>query len=195
MSRSLAYINPQVLRWARETRMGWSLDEFAAKMKLGPTKVAPWEQPGGERPTIRQAQKAARVLKLPFGYLYLSNPPAEPPPIADYRRMTGVDEPTISADLREVIYAAQLKQERYKDLVFPGDRVPLAGAFSESAPATEIAARVRSELKVGALQSQPGTYEDFARRLIASCEGVGILVMRSGCVGHNNHRKLALPGF
>jgi len=76
---SVAYINPDILIWARK-RAGIDEESLFAFNK----KYTDWEL-GKSRPTFKQAQTLAKKLRIPFGFLYLSKPPVEEKNIADLR--------------------------------------------------------------------------------------------------------------
>lgn len=79
MNSGEALITPALLRWARE-QQGLSVEDVARIAQVSPDMLTAWEQ-GEARPTLQQALNLARKLKVPFGYLYLSSPPPDNPPI------------------------------------------------------------------------------------------------------------------
>ncbi|MFO0244704.1 MAG: helix-turn-helix domain-containing protein [Betaproteobacteria bacterium] len=62
------------------------MDALARKLGTKPDRVAAWEA-GEARPTFRQAQDLAHALHVPFGYLFLAEPPEEELPIPDRRTL------------------------------------------------------------------------------------------------------------
>ena len=80
---SEALINSEVLRWTRE-RARLEPEYVAEKAHVKLEKLMLWEQ-GDKRPSFLQAQKLAKVLHIPFGYLFLQQPPQEALPIPDLR--------------------------------------------------------------------------------------------------------------
>lgn len=88
MAKRAALINPEVLRWARESA-GLSVDDAAKKATVKPEKLAAWEA-GDDRPSIPQLRKLARVFRRPIALFYLSKPPRTFKPMHDYRRLPGV---------------------------------------------------------------------------------------------------------
>jgi len=88
MARTSALINPDVLRWARDSA-GLSVDDAAKKATVKPEKLAAWEA-GEGRPSIAQLRKLARVYRRPIALFYLSKPPRTFKPMHDYRRLPGV---------------------------------------------------------------------------------------------------------
>lgn len=75
-------LQPAVLEWARQ-RAGLSGEELAKKLTAKPEQVKKWENDGNL--TYKRAEKLAKVTHTPFGYLFLSVPPEEKLPVADFR--------------------------------------------------------------------------------------------------------------
>jgi len=180
-----AAVSPRVLAWARE-RSGLEVDELATRFP----KLTEWER--GERtPTLKQLEDFARATHTPVGFLFLSEPPEEQVPIPDYRTVGdfGVRRP--SPDLLDTIFACQQRQEWYRDFaqVAREDPVSFVGSLTTSVPVVEAAEQIRA-----ALRFDPGerghTWSDALRTLVDHAEELGVLVMVSGVVGANTHRKL-----
>jgi Zn-dependent peptidase ImmA (M78 family) len=193
---SEARINPSMLSWALR-RSG--LDASRAAQKLGTTtdRVISWQE-GGRKPTFLQAKSIAEITHIPFGYLYLAEPPDEPLPIADFRTLG--DEPVIplSPDFRELLNDVLRKQTWYREYRQRLDAGPVSsvGRFRVSDPAMQIAADIKSTLAITAEDRvKSRTWEDYLTVLISRIEGAGILVMRSGVVGNNSHRPLSVEEF
>ncbi|UEM07807.1 helix-turn-helix domain-containing protein (plasmid) [Skermanella rosea] len=92
---SKALVSPEMLRWARE-RVALSIDVLAQKLGTKPEKLTAWGE-GGSQPTFRQAEKIAAVLHVPFGFLFLPEPPEEKLPIPDLRRHDDARSEELSA--------------------------------------------------------------------------------------------------
>ncbi len=76
-------VNPALLRWARE-RAALTLDKLVKRFP----HYEQWER-GVAQPTLKQLERLAQALHVPFGYLFLNEPPEEPLPIPDFRTMAG----------------------------------------------------------------------------------------------------------
>jgi Zn-dependent peptidase ImmA (M78 family) len=167
-------------------------------LNVKPAQLHAWET-GVRRPTIRQAEKVARQLHVPFGYLFLSAPPAEAFPLPDLRtvRDQTVDEP--SPELRDVVNDAIEKQDWYRDyLTAEGAMRPaFIGRFSlEDAKPETIASDIRSTIGLTAsVRAEARDWDHFLSLFIGRVEQTGILVLRSGIVGTNTHRPLAVAEF
>ncbi len=86
-----AHINPNILRWMRE-RSGLDAGDAARVAHISPEQLVRWES-GESQPTFLQAQKRAQALHAPFGYLFLTEPPAENLPLPDLRTVGGAPVP------------------------------------------------------------------------------------------------------
>lgn len=191
---SHAHINPEMLRWARR-RVGLDLGVAAAVAGVKPEQFERWET-GDAFPTFRQAQSVAQALHAPFGFFFLQTPPEEEPLLPDLRTVGGMPVGRPSVDLQDTIKQALSRQAWYADYqqeqgVSP---LPFVGKFRTTASTETVAADIRAVLGVDVAQGQR-QWEDYHRALIAGAEQAGILVMRSGIVGNNTHRKLDVSEF
>lgn len=179
-------VSPAVLRWAVE-RSG---KPEAIERKF--PNLRAWE--GQQRlPTLRQLEAFARATATPFGYLFLSEPPEERLPIPHFRTLR--DEPLrrVSPDLLEMVYTLQRRQAWLREYLEGEGEQPLA--FVRSAQRDEPPARVASQMRetLGLVEdwssSQP-TWSQALAELHKRMEDAGIVVVASGIVGNNTHRKL-----
>ena len=178
-------VSPRLLAWARE-RSGLGIDDLVAKFP----KLAEWES--GERiPTLKQLEGFARATYTPVGFLFLPEPPEERMPIPDYRTMGDVGVRQPSPDLLDTIFQCQQRQDWYRDFaqVTREDPVAFVGSLTTSVPVAEAAEQIREALRFD--PSERGhTWSEGLRILIDHAEELGVLVMVSGIVGANTHRKL-----
>lgn len=103
-----AHINPKILRWMRE-RGGLDVDNAARVAHISPEQLTDWES-GENQPTFPQAQKLAQTLHAPFGYLFLTEPPAENLPLPDLRTVGSAPVPRPSVDLQDAIRLSLQRQ-------------------------------------------------------------------------------------
>lgn len=68
MARGYALITPQMLVWARE-RIEMPVDLAAKAVGVTVDKYQSWEQ-GEKLPTINQAKKFAKKVKIPYAWLF-----------------------------------------------------------------------------------------------------------------------------
>ena len=169
--------------------------DLAAKMNVHPDTVAAWEV-GDKRPTFLQAQTFAKKLYIPFGYLYLREPPVEKMPLADFRATRrGMSEP--SPDLLDVLTDVLGKQQWFRDYrKSEGDGdLPFVGRFDITDLETVVAGDMRHVLDVDGARQQAHSVDDFLRNLVQNAEESGIAVMRNGMVRGNNRRPLGRTEF
>jgi len=186
-----ALINPALMSWSRQ-RAGVSAAELAHSITVKEDKVLAWEA-GEAKPTFRQAQQWAERLHVPFGFLFLKEPPREMLPLPDLRTLGSVAPQAPSLDLLDTVRDVLRKQEWYQDYLSEQERQPLpfVGRFSLDVPVVQVVADIRAVLGVG--EAQQG--EDYLRTLVTAADAAGVLVMRSGVVGSNTHRKLDVGEF
>ena len=196
---SVAFINPRMLSWARR-RSGLSTTELAEKVKpFSPQRLAAWESVDSrDLPTFKQAQRLANALHVPFGYLFLSEAPAEDLPLPDLRTKQHSDDLDPSPDFLEVVYDALRKQEWYREYLEDQEAAPLpfVGRFDLSTPVGVVADDIRRTLEIDdALRHEAGDNDGYFRLLVRECERVGVVVVRSSIVGNNTHRPLDADEF
>lgn len=189
-----AHINPALLVWSR-MRAGLSRHAVAKGLAAKPEQVTAWET-GDRLPTFRQAQHWATVTHVPFGFLFLPNPPEESLPLPDLRTVGSETPARLSADLLDTLRGVLQKQAWYLDYLKDQERTPLpfVGRYSTATSPTEVADDIRRELAV-AVESDQSSGKDYFQGLVMASERIGILVMRSGIVGNNTHRKLDVAEF
>lgn len=194
--KATAYINGNIISWALE-RAGKVAGDLARAMHVKPEVLADWVS-GQEHPTFRQAQLLARKLYIPFGYLFLSDPPEERPSIPDLRTVRSERKDVLSLEFRDTLNDALVKQNWYKELLLKEGAPVLefVGNFTMKDPVAVVAGDIRDTIGLdhGFRLESPG-FETFLTRLIERVEAAGILVLRSGVVGNNNQRKLAVEEF
>lgn len=185
-SRLRVSVKPALLRWARE-RANLTVEALIRHFPF----YERWES-GEEYPTLKQLEKLAQALRVPIGFLFLNEPPDEPLPIPDFR--TGPDlGQRPSVDLLDTIYLCQQRQAWYRDYLTMMGSNPLrfVGSATLQDDPIAVAADIRKFLgfdteKRSKLPNWTEALRDFIKRV----EVAGILVMVSGIVGNNPHRKL-----
>jgi Zn-dependent peptidase ImmA (M78 family) len=180
-------VKPEMLRWARE-RSGLGLGVLARRFP----KLADWES-GEGRPTFKQLEDFAGATYTPFGYFFLPEPPVETVPIPDFRTMRHADVAQPSANLLEMLYTCQQRQEWYREFAALVGEPPVAfvGSVTTAVRPDEVARRMRVALRFDLAERRAfGTWEEALRRFIAQTDDAGVMVMCSGVVLNNTHRPL-----
>jgi Zn-dependent peptidase ImmA (M78 family)/transcriptional regulator with XRE-family HTH domain len=112
--RTEALVEPDVLRWARETA-GLSPEEAAHSLQISDKKIHAWES-GDKRPSMPQLRKMATVYKRLLSDFYLPAPPPENPLPHDFRRSPSEGVFRYSRPLRYQLRQAQQRRELALDL-------------------------------------------------------------------------------
>lgn len=190
-----AQVDGKVLRWAIE-RADTSAVDLARSVGTSEAVVEQWIE-GLRKPSFRQARAAASYLRVPFGFLFLPEPPPEKLPIPDFRRVHGEPIGAISPDLRDVILATLRRQSWLSEYRREqgADPVVVVGRAGGATAYTEIAADIRRALDLESVVERPPNADDFLRLLVTRAEEVGVNVLRSGIVGNNTHRALDVDEF
>jgi Zn-dependent peptidase ImmA (M78 family) len=185
--RTRVEVGPGLLRWARE-RAGFDIDELTGRFP----KLPDWERED-VRPTLKQLEDYAKATHAPVGYFFLPEPPVEQIPIPDFRTAGGRAIGRPSPNLLDTLYLCQQRQEWYRDYArsLREDPLELVGSASVRSDVEATAARIRSALGFDLEERrQAPTWTDALRRFIGQADALGVLVMVSGIVSNNTHRKL-----
>ncbi|TFB44913.1 ImmA/IrrE family metallo-endopeptidase [Pseudomonas sp. F01002] len=189
-----ALVNPSLLTWSRE-RAGLSTEQVAKKLPVKPDRVEEWEA-GETKPTFLQAQKWASLAHVPFGFLFLQQPPVEQLPLPDLRTVGGVAPQRPSLELLDTVRDSIRKQDWYLEYLQHQEHQPLVfvGRFNSRSQVAEVVDDIRRILGVNPDVARLD-YDKYSRALIEAAEAAGILVMRSGIALGNTHRKLEVSEF
>lgn len=180
-------VPPGLFEWAR-ARSGISPELWETRFP----KYQDWLT-GATTPTMKQLEEFAQKTYTPLGYLFLDEPPVEDVPIPDFRTVADRSVATVSADLLDTVYVCQARQEWFRDHQLLNGEAPLAfvGTADLDTPVFDIANQMREELGWTAdARAQLSSWDAALTQLRESAEAAGILVMISGIVGSNTHRKL-----
>lgn len=185
-------ISPDLLRWARE-RAGVQVEDLAGRF----TKLAAWES-GELSPTLKQLEAFAKATHVPFGFLFLPEPPDLPMPIPDLRTLRNRQPGSVSPDLLDTLYAMQRRQAWLREERLDGDAEPLA--FVGSARPSDDPEAVGREMRrlLGfddGWAAQVRTWQEAVSALRASIEELGVIAVINGIVGNDTHRPLNVEEF
>jgi Zn-dependent peptidase ImmA (M78 family) len=183
-----AYITPDIVTWARE-RAGMSVAHLADALDEMPDRVRAWEE-GFEFPTFGKAEKIAKRLRIPLGFLFLSAPPAADVPLPDLRTESGERPEHPSLDLIEIVQSTLLKQQWYSEYLqdTKGKRLRFVGSINLKTKPADAADAIRSVLAIDKdMRDKCKTWEKFKAEFIRRTEELGILVMQSGVAGYRRH--------
>lgn len=179
-------VKPELLDFARD-RSGIAARDWERRFP----KFGEWYS-GTRQPTLKQLEDFARKTHTPVGLFFLPEPPVEEVPIADFRTVTNqAVQP--DANLLDVIYAAQARQEWYRDHLLLNNESPVAwvGALSVSDSTEAAAAYLSEQLRWGAAERAAcRTWSAALTSIREAAEESGVLVMIAGHAGSYTGRKL-----
>ncbi|MFC0337426.1 Zn-dependent peptidase ImmA, M78 family [Kushneria avicenniae] len=193
MVTTYARINPDILIWARK-RSQLSVSALASKLGVPDDKLDAWER-AEKSPTFKQAQDFAAKTHIPFGYLYLKQPPEETLPLPDLRTVDGHHHDRPSSELIEMAQIVLRRQEWYAEYLRDQGvkRNPYVGRFTTRSNIHDVVQDMRQVFGIPAYPER-GNWEDYWRLLIRKIEEAGILVMRQGFIRHHS-RPLSVQEF
>ncbi|WP_417463326.1 ImmA/IrrE family metallo-endopeptidase [Kordiimonas sp.] len=196
------WLNPEMLRWAREWR-GRTIEEVAAKFKKEPEQIIAWET-SAARPTVKQARKLADFYGRSFVEFFLPEPPKmrERKPLTDFRMHRGVEEPVEHRDVQLILDWAEAKRDSALDLFADiGEPVPEVpkGLFAttEENP-EEVAANVRKILDFPVEQQMEMKKADAYKLpsiLRQKIEHAGILTLKNSELNKHQIRGVCIAKF
>ena len=181
-----------VLRWAAQ-RARLHDEDLSARFRKWPLWVT-----GEAQPTLKQLEDFARLTHTAIGYFFLPEPPALALPVPDFRTLRDEELREPSSALLDTLYLCQQRQDWYRDYarVHGLPRLAFVGSAQVSEAPQAVAERIRTVLTLSTEERrQLPTWTDALRQLIAKAEEAGVMVMASGIVGSNSHRKLDVGEF
>ena len=192
-------INPEILKWARETA---GMTAAAAAKRIGLRgslkhsavgKLAALEA-GEAAPTQRQLLRIARAYRRPATVFYLAKPPPPGPRGVDFRAVGAEATPEEAALLEAFVRDIRVRRDIVRSLVEDDeDRQPLefVGSLAISVPVRQACARTRDLLGIDAGKTAPGLpFPELRRRV----EALGIYVLLIGNLG-SWHTRIATDLF
>lgn len=187
-----APVKPEMLRWARE-RAGREIEDLVGRFE----RLAQWER-GDAQPTFKQLEDFAKATHVPFGYLFLPEPPVERIPIPDLRTLRNARLKHPSPDLLDTLHAMQRRQAWLREEQIECEAEPLA--FVGSARLSDDPLGVGREMRrmVGledGWAEDIRTWREAVGELRRSIEQLGVMAVVNGVVGNNTHRTLDVDEF
>jgi len=185
-------INPDVLRWARETA-GLSVEEAAERLGLKDTVQATaidklrQLEIGARIPSRTTLEKAVTVYRRPLIVFYLAAPPMRGERTADFRTQIGAVSKRDNAILDTLLRDVTARQQMLRDLLEDTDeaeRRPFVASAQTSDRPKHVAGLIREQLKVTPDQQKRCRDTNALFSLLrASAEGEGIYVLLLGDLG------------
>lgn len=150
--------------------------------------------------TPAQAEKFAKLVNVPFGFLFFEEPPAARElPIADLRSTQDADP--LGQEFYAVYDDVVYKQSWYRDYLqsIASEPLPFVGKFSNNLANLSPAVVSRDiERVLGITRSAMSTLksaDDLYAFIAERAEANGVLVFKNGVVGNNTRRQLPVSQF
>lgn len=185
-------IKPELVQWAlRRAHLG--IDDLIGRFP----KLAEWES-GALSPTFKQLEDFAKATHVPFGYLFLPEPPDIPLPIPDFRTLQHLELGTVSPDLLDTIYAMQRRQAWLREdrIECEAQPLPFVGTARLSDDPAAIGREMRRLLGLeDGWAAKVRTWQEAVGALRRAIEELGTMAVINGVVGNNTRRKLNVDEF
>lgn len=187
-----ADVNPKLLTWARQ-RAGMRPRDLLGKF----SKLGEWER-GEAQPTFKQLEAFANATFVPFGYLFLPDPPEEEIPIPHYRSERDAAPRRPSPNLLDTIYTMERRQAWMRShLIEQGcPRLPYVASAAVHDSPEVVVDNMRNVLDLAPNWAATKTnWQEALHCLRDRMEHIGVFVVSNGVVGNNTHRKLDVSEF
>jgi Zn-dependent peptidase ImmA (M78 family) len=184
--RNEVNVNANILTWAI-ARAGYELQTFTERFP----NVQLWIE-GEKKPTVKQLEEFSKKVFLPFGYLFLPEPPKEHLPISFFRS-NGIKGEKVSINVYDTILLMQKRQDWLRDYLKDNDfdQLSFVGKFRNTTDVQAIVADIRNTLNLTEnWASQFKTWQEAQDHLVLQIEDKGIITVFNGVVENNVHRKI-----
>lgn len=179
-------INPNMLTWAI-ARAGYVVDDFLERFP----NVKKWIEEI-KSPTVKQLEEFARRVHIPFGYLFLQEPPKEYIPFPFFR--TGKNQTNqVSLNVYDTILILQRRQDWLTEYLMENDEKPLpfVGKFNGDTSFETIVEDIRKTLNlIPDWAKDFQTFEDTLGFITKKIEENRIMINFNGIVENNTHRAI-----
>lgn len=187
MSTRVENINKNIIEWAI-VRNGNSIEEFYEQNP----NVESWVK-GEKKPTVKQLEDFTHKVHVPFGYMFLENPPIENIPLPFFRTGSINGTNKVSLNVFHTIQNIQDRQnwltEYLNELDFPN--LNFIGKFNSDDNYKDIVNDIRNVLKLDLdWASKHNSWELALDFLTNQIEEAGIIVTFNGIVGTNTRRVI-----
>lgn len=181
-------IHPDRYRWAF-SRAGYSEEKAVEAFPL----LQGWLS-ADKFPTMKQLQDFAHKFQVPFGYLFLAQPPRETLPFPVFRGTAGQTN-HFDLNLFDTVNAISARQNWLEEYLVENDIAtsPLVGCITLNTPIAEAVEMLRTTLNLPSRWAFSYNAADSAIGVLTQrLEDAGIFVAYNGVVANNTHRKLSV---
>ncbi|MEX0771302.1 MAG: ImmA/IrrE family metallo-endopeptidase [Balneolaceae bacterium] len=181
-------IKPDLINWAI-SRAGYEHEEFFEKFPRAESWLVEEKQP-----TLPQLRDFAKKAHVPFGYLFLQEPPKEELPIPFFRTIGGETD-QIGVNLRDTILNLQQRQDWIREYLMEQGEEPLGfiGRFTPQASIGQVAEDIREALGLdNHWASDFPNWQKALDHLAEKVEEAGIFIVFNSVVDNNTHRPITV---
>lgn len=181
-------IKPDLIHWAI-SRAGYEQREFLEQFP----RAKGWLEEE-KSPTLPQLRDFAKKAHVPFGYLFLQEPPKEVLPIPFFRTIGGETD-IVGVNLRDAILNVQQRQDWVRDYLIEQveEQLGFIGKFSPRSPLNLVVQDIRSELGLQSnWASQFSNWQKALDYLAEKVEEAGIFLIFNSVVDNNTHRPITV---
>lgn len=182
------HIQPNLITWAI-SRAGHDVEQFINSQP----KIQKWLDKE-ESPTIKQLEKFATKLHIPFGYLFLPEPPKETIPFPFFRTGNNTTD-RVSLNVFDTIQILQRRQDWITEYLIESEQEPLffVGKFNVKHPFQDIVNDIRNTLQLAPDWAKEfATFEETLAFITHKIESIGIFINFNGIVENNTHRPISV---
>jgi len=188
MSKTRVNIKNNIIEWAI-IRAGHELDEY---LLVNP-KVQKWLD-SSSKPTVKQLETFTRKVNVPFGYMFLNEPPKEQVDIPFFRSGKSHTD-KISLNLYDAVNIVKKRQSWISDFLRDEGYPPLdwVGKFTANDSVKSIETNIRKTLNLPTDWAKSySRVGETINHLTDKVEEAGVFINFSGVVGNNNKRKISV---
>jgi len=196
-------VNPEILRWARETA-GLPIDVAAKKLAIGATKdLAPEQrlaqlESGDEQPTRALLLKMAKQYRRSLLIFYLSGIPQKGDRGEDYRRLPDEFPVEENALVDALVRDVKVRQGIVRSAMEDDDdleELPFIGSLSPDSSVKEISEAIKDWIKfdLEIFRAQKKVSDAFTYVRLQA-EAAGVFVLLIGDLG-SHHTKISVEAF
>ncbi len=195
MSKSIpAIVTPHLLKWARE-EAGFSVEEVADKLKRMVDEIRSWESNKETPPTLRQAEKLAKLYRTSYSIFTLPEPPRTIPLATEYRRLPkvvpGEESSELRFALRDLLFRRRVAMELMEEIGNVPERFSHTAKLSEIPE--ELSRRIRQLLGISVeIQQKWGNDSVAWKAWRSAIEALGVLVFVFSDVDQEEVRGVSL---
>jgi Zn-dependent peptidase ImmA (M78 family) len=152
---------------------------------------------GEKTPTFGQIERLSKATHIPLGYFFLNIPPQEDYSVLKFRTLNSEAKKPSSRELLDVIAQMEAIQSWMKDhLISEGkEKLSFVSSADINPDIQKTVLDIRETVGIDTdwyLQKiEPDNFK-FLRNALSN---IGVLIMASGVVGHNNYRPLDVEEF